>query len=33
LVTDCADLMANFAVDPAPFLPGDYQVLHVDGRP
>jgi hypothetical protein len=25
--------MANFAVDPASFIPGDYQVLHVDGRP
>ncbi|KAK1626824.1 hypothetical protein QYE76_001139 [Lolium multiflorum] len=25
--------MDNFAVDPAPFLPGDYEVLHVDGRP
>ncbi|KAM0846975.1 hypothetical protein ACQ4PT_055323 [Festuca glaucescens] len=25
--------MANFPVDPVPFIPGDYQVLHVDGRP
>lgn len=25
--------MANFAVDPVSFLPGDYEILHVDGRP
>jgi hypothetical protein len=30
---DRGALMANFAVDPAPFIPGNYQVLHVDGRP